>query len=208
MAIGVVAAGSAAAAQSLTASAVMIDARHDLLDGDLFGASVDVRLPIRRGATIARLGVERLVGDSRRVAVPCSGLIEPGTCPPEPVSDDAQFAALSAGVANRLVRWRRIGVDLGANLRFGVVDVETRGRTSGRALSADRWLWGLDLALDATWTPWADRPLGIELGVAAGGLKPVMRDRTVDAYTPFNGDFGATRLRIGLSWRTDPDEPA
>jgi hypothetical protein len=202
LAFGVVIAARVGSAQSVSASAVMMDARHELLDGDLVGGAIDVRLPIGRRSAMARLGVTRLVGENRRTGAPCGGFIlDPLACPPEPLRDDAQFTTMSAGLSDRLLAWPRLRIDLAADLRGALVDVTTHAQTSGRRLSADRWLWGADIALDAAWTPWARLPLAFEVGAAAGGVKPFITDGSLDNYAPFRDAFGTTSLRVGLSWR-------
>ena len=194
--------GPTAHVRSVTASAVFMDARHELLDGDLIGGAIDVRLPIGGRSAMARLGATRAVGDGRRTDVTCVGLIlDPGACPPEPVRDEAQFTAVSAGLSDRLLGWRRVSVDLAADFRVALVDVTTRGQTSGRQLSADRWLWGADIALDAAWSPWSHLPIAFQVGAAGGGVKPVIRDGSVDNYAPFRDAFGTTSVRVGMRWR-------
>ena len=207
LAVGVLIAARVGHAQSVTASAVMMDARHELLDGALIGAAIDVRLPIGRRSAMARLGVTRLAGEGRRTGAACGGFIlDPSACPPEPLRDDAQFTTMSAGLSDRLLAWRRLRVDLAADLRGALVGVTTHGLNSGRRLSADRWLWGADIALDAAWSPWAHLPLAFEVGAAAGGVKPFIRDGGVDNYAPFREDFGTTSVRIGVSWRRGDGE--
>ncbi len=192
---------AAAAAQDISLNAAAIGTDHELLSGRLVGAAARLRFPIHDGPVSIRLGVERLAGNFRRTGVPCAGLVEPGTCQPEPTRDDARFAAGSAGVGVRVIEWRRVAIDLTGDLSFANIDVDTRGLASGRMLSATKDLWEGDVGIEGAWSPWKRLPFALQAGFAAGHLWPVVSDAAPDAYTPFERGFELIRLRFGFAWR-------
>ncbi len=190
-----------AVAQVGRISAVVAAPRHDLMVDPLVGASALVALPIGEGRRVLRVQGERVVGDARRTGVPCSGLAEPGTCSPEPVSDDARMTTVAFGLGFALLRGARLDAQLTADLRIGSIHADTRGLVSGRELSAGKSIWGGDLGLQASWSPWARMPLALEGGFTLGALRPMVREEIVDGYTPFNNGFAVRRLSVGAAWR-------
>jgi hypothetical protein len=134
----------------------VVGARSSLsLLGNLIGIGAQATVPLRNRSLAIRLGLERLTGGTDRIGTPCAGLIEPGTCAPEPVHDDARATTGSIGVVMLAKRWNRI------------------------ALAA-----GGDLGLATEWRP-TNVPIGVELGVGFGGLTPVTVTALEDGYTPF-----------------------
>lgn len=187
-------------AQSGSISLVTAAADHRLMRDPLGGASALVTVPFGQGGRSVRLQFERLFGDATRTGVPCSGLIEPGTCPPEPLADDARMATMAAGMGFPLMRRARFAAQVTTDVRLGRVSVDTRGLVSGDALAARKGLWGADIGLQGVWSPWARLPLALEAGVTVGRLMPLLREEVLDGYTPFNDGFNVSRLRLGLAW--------
>jgi hypothetical protein len=171
------------------------------LVGNLIGVGADATIPVRRQSFSVRFGLERLQGGTDRIGTPCTGLIPPGTCLPEPVHDDAHLTSGSIGVVMPVRRWRRIALGVVGDLRLAHVGADTRGKTSGATATAAKTLWGGDLGLTTDWRPSTNVPLGVELGVAFGGLRPVTVTVEEDGYTPFEKPFSFPRLWLGVSWR-------
>ena len=187
------------AAQGASVSAVSVSTNHSLLEDRLFGAAARLNVPLLGGHLSARLGAERLSGDSRRTGAPCAGLIRPGTCAPEPLRDDARLTSVAGGLALRVLSSQRFALEVAGDLRLGRVRADTRGLTSGGTLTAGKTLWGGDVGVEGSWSPWTHVPLALEVGATAGGLWPVTH--VADGYTPFEIGFDVSRLRVGLAWR-------
>ena len=190
-----------ASAQGGGISAVSVSANHRLMGDGLLGGAAHARFPFGDGRRSVRLSAERLTGDAHRTGVPCSGLIMPGTCSPEPLRDDARLNSVSGGLGLQVLALPRLVVEVAGDLRLGWISANTRGLESGRSLSTDKSLWGGDVGIDVAWSPRARLPLALEVGIAAGRLMPLPRENVLDGYTPFNDGFRLTRLRVGLAWR-------
>lgn len=192
---------TAGLAQGGGVGTVVLDADHPLLGERLVGATARVIVPFAGTRLSLRLGAERLSGNAGRTGVPCSGLIDPERCPPEPLRDDARLTTVAGGLGVRVLSWRGVAMDLVGDLRIGKVRADTRGLSSGTSLSASKALRGGEIGVEGIWSPWAPLPLVLEAGIAASRLGPVMREDVVDGYTPFEDGFGAARLRLGVAWR-------
>jgi hypothetical protein len=190
-----------AAAQTWGASGIVAGTSHYLLADVLTGFGLRARGPIGNRVVSIRLGFEHVSGTSHRFGVPCSGLIPPGSCPPEPLRDEGRLTSLAAGVALPLITARRFDLETLASLRVGRAHSRTLTRTSGEVLSAAKLLWGAEWGLDGTWAPWARVPVAVELSLSLGGLLPVMAEQVADGYTPFNQGFAMGRLALGVVWR-------
>jgi hypothetical protein len=83
----------AARAQGAEAGVVRLTARHALLGSALVGPAVGGRFRRDDARVAFRVGVERLGGHGDRIASPCSGLLQPGTCAPEPLRDESLLVA-------------------------------------------------------------------------------------------------------------------
>lgn len=190
-----------ALAQGPTASAVAISARHQLLGDPLFGGAVGVSFPRRDGRVAFRVGADHLRGQADRIGVPCAGMIQPGTCSPEPLRDEARLTSASGGASLRMLRGQHALLAFTSDLTLASLRADTRGLTSGRALTATKLLWGGMVGADLAWTPVLRLPLALEVGGGVGVLMPVAHDQVVDGYQPFDRAFGVRRLRVGVAWR-------
>ena len=189
------------AAQAGSVSAAVIDANHYLLTSRLVGAVARVEYPFFNGPATFRAGVERLAGKSRRVGSPCSGLVLPGTCQPEPMRDNATMTSVSVGLGGRVLEWHRMTLSLTGDVGLLNVHVDSRGLTSGGSISAGKQLWDTDVGIEGGWAPWTRIPLALEAGIAGGHLAPVTNDVLVDGYSPFENSFDIVRVRVGVAWR-------
>jgi hypothetical protein len=194
-----VAAVGVASAQSVTISGTSALAQHPLLGESLLGASIAIRT--REAPTTFQFEVSHARARSGRIGAPCAGLIRPGSCPPEPLRDDARLLSASGGGALRVLRAERVSVSLTGDLSLASVRADTRGETSGGRLSASKTLWGGTLGARADWTPLTRLPLALELGVGIGTLSPIREDDVVDGYTPFESHFEIRHAQAGVRWR-------
>jgi hypothetical protein len=192
---------AAVAAQNGSVSAVVMETDHELLTSRLTGAAAHVSFPIHSGPVSIRVGAERLGGTSHRIGAPCAGLVQPGTCQPEPMRDDGLVVAGTAGLGIQVIAWRRIVFDLTGDLSFVNVQVDSRGLTSGGTISAGKELWDGDIGVEGTWFPWTRLPVALAVGVAGGRFSPVVSHEEIDGYTPFESGFYAVRVRVGAAWR-------
>jgi hypothetical protein len=195
-------AGSAPlAAQRLEVSLVAMDVGEVRLAAPLVGAGIAGRLPLGDGGYTMRFGLEHVRGAATRTGVPCAGLIEPGTCAPERVRDDARLTVVTAGIARDLLTTHRSRLAVLADIALAGARADARGATSGRVLSADELLIGAAVGVEASWEPVADAPWRLEFGATIGGLRAGSPADVVDGDRPFADWFGARRLRLGASWR-------
>jgi hypothetical protein len=182
-------------------SGVVLSAGHELLGNPLVGAGGEFRIPVGDGRGGFRFGGERVVGQSRRIGVPCAGLVRPGTCSPEPIRDQSQLTTIRVGGTLRLFGGQRNAVSLAADWIGAGAHVVTRGQSSGNTLIADKVLWGPWIGADADWVPTVRIPIGLEIEAGIGSLAPVASDQILDGYTPFEGGFTVRHLRLALVWR-------
>jgi len=187
-------------AQAISVNAVAISANHSLLGDPLVGAGISLRTAGPGSSRRFHLDIERVEGQAERFAVPCAGLIEPGTCAAENVRDDARLTSANAGVAVRLFGGRRVGLAFTTDLTLASVRVDTRAVASGQRLRATKGMWGGSFGAAMTATPVARMPLALELAAGIGGLLPINHVAVADGYTPFEESFGFTRARLGLVW--------
>lgn len=199
VAVFAVAAVGVASAQSVTVSGTSATAQHPLLGEPLIGASIAIRT--REAPTMFQFEVSHARARSGRIGAPCAGLIRPGSCPPEPLRDNARLLSAGGGAALRVLRTARVSVSLTGDLSLASVRADTRGETSGGRLSASKTLWGATLGARAAWTPVMRVPLALELGVGIGTLSPIKEDDVVDGYTPFESQFQVRRAQLGITWR-------
>lgn len=181
-----------------------MDAKHSLLNGTMVGFDVLGKL-LRRGSPFhIRFGVSRLTGTTQRTGVACTGLVNPTACPSESVEDKQQFATAFIGGGARVLTKHSFAIELTGDLHAGKVQVDSRGQTTKKEISANRTLWGGMFGAEVAWLPLAKWPLAVELGGGGGGMMPLNRRQVLaDGYVPFETGFNTPRVRLGLSWRVD-----
>jgi len=189
------------AAQRVGVDAAVISTDHELLSSSLMGIASHATFALQTGPLSLRVGAERLAGTSRRIGTPCTGLVQPGTCEPEPMRDKARLIAASAGIGVRAITSRRIAVDVIADLSLTHAYIDSRGLASGETISADQHLWDGDIGVETVWSPWSRLPVAIDASVSADHLKAVTTTPAVDGYAPFENGFELVRLRFGVAWR-------
>jgi hypothetical protein len=200
--IVVVFAGTPAAwAQGVGADAVVLFGNHELLGEPLTGFGV--RLSSRPSTRVVGVfGAQRLQGAATRTGIPCAGLVNPfdPDCARQPVRDAAFFADAAGGASAIAFAGERATMAVTALAHVGGVRVDSRGLTSGRALSTSSWLWGASLGVEGGWALSRSLPLSLEASANVGGLLPFHDIEGADIYNPLNGGFTFSRLRIGLAW--------
>lgn len=191
-----------ALAQGASVGAVIISASHPLLGDPLTGAALSVSVPRRDERLTLRFDAERLRGQADRYGVACAGLIlQPGTCPAEQLRDDARLTSASGGVAFRVLHWRHALMAITTDLTLASVRAETRGRASGRTLTAAKMLWGGRIGGKAAWTPAVRVPVALEIEARVGRLSPIVSSEAADGYWPFERGFNVRSFRLGVAWR-------
>ena len=184
------------AAQSIGVSVLRLDTDHRLVH-DLTG--VELRLGTAPANTRLgiRLGLGRLSGTHERVGSTCSGLVEPGMCPPEPLRDETRFTRGRGELSVALLQHDRSSLGFVVGLDLGHLESDTHGLTTGAHISADKTVWGADIGGEARWFFSAAVPVGLEAAFAIGGLNPATNSLIADGYTPFEESFGVQRIRVG-----------
>lgn len=165
------------------------------------GGGVTLRLGRAESRVGWRFAADHLRSSNSRIGMACAGLIMPGTCFAEQLSDDTRSTIGTGGMTYRLLGNQQVAFGLAADATLARVQADTRGLVSRRELAASKMLWGGLVGLEASWTPVSAWPLAIELGGAWGGLTPVSRDQVVDGYIPFEDSFSVTHARLGVTWR-------
>jgi hypothetical protein len=183
-------------AQSIGVSLVRLDTDHSLVH-DLTGVELRVGSPNVATRLGIRFGFGRLTGDQERVGSTCSGLVEPGMCPPEPLHDETRFTRGRGELSVALLRHGRSSLDLVAGLDVGHIRTDTYGRTSGARIAADKTIWGPDIGGEARWIPSSTLPVGLEASFAVGGYHAAGNTVILDGYTPFERSFSVKRVRVG-----------
>jgi len=183
------------------ATAVALSAKHELLGNPLVGGGVELWIPAGDGRFAFRFGGEWLHGQADRIGIPCAGLVEPGTCAPEPVHDRSRMTTARGGGMLRLAGGHNATLKLTADWMVTRVSVDTHGNASGSELTAAKMLWGAWLGVSADWIPWSHVPIGLEMEAGLGDLIPILNEHILDGYAPFDGGMSVRHLRLGLVWR-------
>jgi hypothetical protein len=189
-----------AQAQGASVSAVVTSARHPLIGDPLAGAAVSISRPRRDQQLTLRFDAERLRGRADRIGVACAGFIRPGSCPSEQLRDEVRLTSVSGGPSFRVLHSQHTLLTFTTDLTLASIRAETNGLTTGGRLVAAKVLWGGRIGVSAAWTPALWAPMALEIGVERGRLMPLVHTSVADGYTPFEGGFNATRLRVGLAW--------
>lgn len=186
-------------AQSAGLGAVVVASEHPRLS-DMTGLSGRFRWSIADSWSL-RARAERASGDWRGFGNTCSGLSLPEACQSEAINNHNAISNVAAGLAFALFRWHGLMPELAANVGLAWVKSTTSGVTSGRSLSASKTLWLREIGAELAWSPSARLPLTLEAAAGFGMYAPLEESGIVDGYTPFESDFSAMRLRLGLAWR-------
>jgi hypothetical protein len=192
-----------ARAQSLMVQAVAAHSSHSLL-GSQTGFGLVAGSRVGRSQTSLRFSLARLTGSARRTGVACAGLIMPGTCPTEPLRDDARTITGSVTLNAPVWRLGPVTFALGGGLALGWVRSQTHGLSSGHTLSADKTWVGLDAGVETAFRPWQQLPVALVLGAGLGAFRPMKYDDVVDGYTPLDASSSLTRLWLGVAWYPRP----
>ena len=196
----------AAQAQMVGARAALADIDHPRI-GTLLGAALAAEIPLDVSRMVLTFGLERLADGSDGVGIVCGSLSPPGTCPFEPVRNHASATTGSVGVGGVVLNRRIWAVRLLVDAGISRVTTETRGRTTGRTLSAAKTMFRGGAGAETSWRPWPTGPVTLDAGVSLGFQTPFDNEVLVDAFTPLNRSSGVSRVWIGASWRPAPPHP-
>jgi hypothetical protein len=193
-----------AQAQRITLGGTLIDANHGLLRDPLIGGAGRVSFRVGRTPVLAHVGAEWATSSASRTGVMCFGMVLPGDdCPEETVTDRAGLWSFVPGLGLLLVDGARFRLAAMGSLHIATVSVETRGHTTGRRESPSVVHGGVEMGVDAAWTPWRSLPVALEVGISTGQLNG-QGEVVLDGYSPFAESFSMTRLRIGAAWQPRP----
>jgi len=191
-----------ARAQVVGASFVVLTSTHEPLGSPLVGAQIivgqnraDSPFSLQMRGTILR-------GHGSRVASPCAGLIPPvPACAVQPLRDDGRIAEGSVGAALRALHAPHADLFITTDVAVAQFRVDSRPKTGGDPLVAEKLLVGAYVGAKGGWSPFARLPLAVEASVAIAGFRPLLSEQVVDGYVPFEGGLSARRISVGISWR-------
>ncbi len=188
---------------SFGASAVSMISTHERLGDPMNGWAGYLHVPVGRGRYSVRATAEQTNGtaSSRRTGSLCGGSTDPASCG-ESLRDEARLTLIGIGLGQRVATRSRATLDVLAQLQHALVSGTTTGESTGGFMKAERRLWGLEVGLEATVSPWATVPLALDLGASLGAMRPFGENGISDAPAPFEDGFGVARLRVGLSFHT------
>lgn len=170
-------------------------------NNDPLGDPAGVRLSIRntKDRRALWLAGQRLTGTQQRFGWSCAGLIAPGACPQEPLTDRSRLVGLEAGASYAFVATDRFALEgVGA---FHIVEARaTTTGQSGRTLNAETTMWGPEIGADLFFSPVRRSRVGVVLGARLGGMIRVARVAVDDGYEPF-GAVSLEGVHIGLRTR-------
>ena len=188
-----------AAGQSLMLQGIAAHSDHELF-GSVGGLGVAAGARLGRGDAFLRFQLSRITGTERRTGIACAGLIWPGTCFEEPLSDHAGMT--TGGLTVSLPVARRGAVKLAFITGISLTDASslTRGLSSGQQLGASKVMGGIEGGLETAISPRASLPFSIVVGGSLSRLSPMRRDDVVDGYTPLEYSSTLSRLWLGIAW--------
>ena len=191
-----------ARAQVVGASVVVLHSTHEPLGSPLVGGEIVVGH--NRGDSPFSLWMRGTIlrGHGSRIASPCAGLIPPvPACAVQPLRDDGRITEGSVGAALRALHARHADLFITTDVAVAQFRVESRPKTGGDPLVAEKLLVGAYIGAKGRWSPFARLPLGVEASVAIAGFRPLSSELILDGYTPFEGGLSARRISMGISWR-------
>jgi len=193
---------SQARAQVVGASLVVLTSTHEPLGSPLVGGQIIVGQDRTNSPFSLQIRGTILRGHASRVASPCAGLIPPvPACAVQPLRDDGRIAEGSVGAALRALHAPHADLFITTDVAVAQFRVDSRPKTGGDPLVAEKLLVGAYIGAKGRWFPFARLPLGVEASVAIAGFRPLSSELIPDGYTPFEGGLSARRISIGISWR-------
>lgn len=124
------------------------------------------------------------------------GLIEPGTCAPEPVRTRGNLSVFAAGVAYPVVRLPRLRASIVGEFNVNRVSATKTGLTSKSSLTSSDPVWGGSVGGSASFTPVRKLPLSLDAGATVGAVRSIFRAQEIDGYEPFRENA----FRVGRAW--------
>ena len=189
-------------AQVVGAGVVVLSSKHEPLGSPLIGGQIVVGQHVADSPFFLQMRGTILRGHGARVASPCAGLIPPTTaCAVQPLRDDGRIAEGSAGAAIRALHAPHADLFITVDVAAAQFRVESRPKTGGDPLVAEKLLVGAYVGARGEWSPFARLPCAVEASVAIAGFRPLQNVQVLDGYEPFEGGLRARRVTMGISWR-------
>ena len=178
---------------------VQVDATYRVADHYLLGEPLrGATVTIGQGAKAPRVSFELEKGRAERTGSTCSGLIPPGGCPSEPLTDRATHVAAGIGWDLHTFSMRGFSFIPSADARISWLDVSTHGESSGDEIEANKRLLTFMGGGRVRWRPGARWAL--QVGAEIGVMNPLTLTHVADGYTPFEESFRFSRWSIGGIW--------
>lgn len=192
-------AASPVAAQDLRVGGVQAWVGHDLL-GNPRGIQAELGVPLTARVAV-RIGHGRYADDFVSIGSTCVGLIPPWRdCTAEPRDDRARMHEFALSVPVTVLSAPRLRLDVVPSGRTVRLESEQLGLESGRALSAEKRMFGLALGAELVGAPLRDGPLRLHVGGNVGLLHPYEHTVVADGYTPFEETIRLAWIQVGLSF--------
>lgn len=175
------------------------------LDHDLLGAPLGVEIALGvqvAGGVGVRLGYEGYRDRFGSFGSTCVGLVSPDEdCDGEARRDRARMSALTLGGVVSILRMDRATVALLPAVRTGSVSSSQTGERTGRARSAEKRVYGLELGGELRVRVHPGQPLFVHLRGSVGSLRRWTEEHIADGYTPFEEPVRFATLELGVSVR-------
>jgi hypothetical protein len=163
----------------------------------LHGARVEFTKATHISGVSWRFGAHYLVRGGDSYGSTCSGLVQPGTCPPEPLAEHRRLAFGSFGIGATASVTTPLSLGLYADLLLGHANTDDRGRTSGLHRASSLPMLGGTVGLELRARLGSSRASGY-LGASATGVNPFVGE-CADCFQAFGGSFGFRSLYAGVA---------
>lgn len=171
---------------------------HQLL-ADPYGFGGHVGFRVGPQASV-RLGYEHYRSGFLSRGSLCVGLIPPDAhCRQEPLRDRGRVQSVGLAVPFVALSYRGLDLGLVPGLRVAHLNSERRSTESSETLSAGQMTWGADLGLEAG-LQLPMLPLRLHVATGTGLLFPLLPERVMDGYTPFQDGMAWKRAEVGFSY--------
>lgn len=175
---------------------------HRLMHDPMPGGGIAIAWPFVANQAALQVSVERYGASSIGYGSTCAGLIEPGTCGPEPLRDRYRITGVTGTGLLKLFGNARFQASVLGDVEMAIASSKRNGLQSRRALDADAGLWGIGTGLRMRYSPFRTIPLSFDVNARAGVVRGISGGDAVDGYEPFSRDtYFSTRFGIGATYR-------
>lgn len=172
--------------------------------GTMDGGQAMIWFPVHGRATHIRAGMSQVFHADQYMGTLCTGLIFPGSCPPELVEEKYTVLTATLGVGQQVFKTRYVQLQIFADATAGDMTPILRSIGTDATLTTNKKHIGWRAGAEAWWWPSTRLPLGLTTSVSRDEFKPRDVDMCVDCWAPLRGDFGGSRLSFGVIFGKRP----